>query len=235
MQNNVIDYILFARSIPEQSKKYGGTFSCSLGFSPKLQSLVRIYPIPLTHMKMWEMYQIEVEKNIRDSREESYKIGSKTKYENWSGFEKDIILVKKFKKQDVFSLISFFGLHTSTIDDLNKNKKSIGVIKIDSVRCYWNTNERFIDTSQLTLFNDINDELDTYTKDTKRYEARITFRSNNKVHDLQINEWGVYEFLRKFQGKYKVDDAFKYWNNASYLLIGNLHSHRNVWSVLNFF
>lgn len=236
MNYKKIEYILFARSIPEYSSRYGGLFSCSLGYSPTLKDLVRIYPIPLTNMRMWEMYQMDVEKNKKDSRVESYKLKSYSKYENWYGFDKDVIFLKKYTKSDVFNLISMMNLNTSSIDELNKQKKSIGIIKVDQVNCYWDVNNRYVNTNQLGLFEDVGlADWTSYTKETKQLEARIRFTSSLKTHDLQINEWGVYEFYRKFSGKYHVDDAFKNWQKANYLLIGNLHSHRNIWSVLNYF
>lgn len=236
MASKTIDYILFARSIPEYSKRYSGLFSCSLGYSPTLKELVRVYPIPITTMRMWEMYRMEVEKNKLDSRQESFKLKSYTKYEGWYGFDKDVIYMAKYSKADVFNLLTMMNLCSSTIDELNKNKKSIGIIKIDAIKCYWDVNERYVNSNQLGLFEDVGfAEWTSYTKESKQLEARVQFISNNKTHDLQINEWGVYEFYRKFSGQYNVNDAFKNWQKAQYLLIGNLHSHRNTWSVLNYF
>ncbi len=110
MKSNNIEYILFARSIPEYSKRYGGTYSCSLGYSPTLKSLIRVYPVPIIKMYSWEMYNISVEKNNLDSRVESYKFSSTTKYENWSGVEKHLLFVKKFQKAQVFNLMEHLKL-----------------------------------------------------------------------------------------------------------------------------
>jgi len=236
MNSKKIEYILFARSIPEFSKRYNGLFSCSLGYSPTLNDLIRIYPIPLINMRLWEKYSVEVEKNNRDSRTESFKLKSYSKYENWYGFEKDVIFLSKYSKADIFNFLSMSNLLSSNIDDLNKQKKSIGIIKVDQLNCYWDINERYINSTQLGLFEDVGlADWTSYTKESKQCEARIRFISNNKQHDLQINEWGVYEFYRKFAGKYQLNDAFKNWNKAQYLLLGNLHSHRNIWTVLNYF
>lgn len=236
MNANTIDYILFARSIPEHSKRYGDLFSCSLGYSPTLKDLVRIYPIPLKNMKAWNMYRMEVEKNKLDSRYESFKLKSHSKYEGWVGFEKDVLFMAEYKKHSVFNMLCSIGLCDSTIDQLNINKKSIGIIKIDSLKCYWDVNERYINKNQLGLFEDVGlEDWTSYTKESKQLEARACFLSNGKTHDLQINEWGVYEFYRKYSGQYNMNDAFRNWQKAKHLLIGNLHSHRNVWSVLNYF
>jgi hypothetical protein len=233
---NKLEYILFARSIPEHSKKYGGLFSCSVGYCPNLKQLIRIYPVPLTGLKMWERYSVPVEKNKLDSRAESYKLASYAKYENWVGLDKDVIYLGKFTRDQIKKTI-FQSLVTSeSIADLNKNRKSIAIIRANNVNLKWEPNGRFINTRQYGLFEDVGlADYTSFTKETKELEARISFTNNGKHHDLQVNEWGVYEFYRKFHGVHPINDAFRYWKNANYLLIGNLHSIRNVWVVLNYF
>jgi hypothetical protein len=231
-----LEYILFARSIPEHSKKYGGLFSCSVGYSPTLKELIRIYPIPLTGLKMWERYSVPVEKNKLDSREESYKLASYARYENWVGLDKDVIYIGKYSRDHITKTIFRQVVTIESISDLNKAKKSIAIIKADNVNCSWEPNDRYINTNQFGLFEDVGlAGYTAFTKDTRQLEARVRFTNNGKQHDLQVNEWGIYEFYRKFHGVYPVNDAFKNWKNATHLLIGNLHSIRNVWVVLNYF
>jgi len=77
-----ITYTVIAKSVPEYSTKYGGLFTCTLGYCHESNSLIRVYPIPVTGMSKWHTYSIEIEKNKRDSREESWKLSSYAKYEN---------------------------------------------------------------------------------------------------------------------------------------------------------
>lgn len=235
MQNK-LEYVLFARSIPEYSKKYGGLFSCSVGYSPTMKELIRIYPIPLTGLRMWERYSVPVEKNKLDSRKESYKLASYTKYENWVGLDKDVIFLGKYTRDQITKTIFRSLLTSESIPDLNKARKSIAIIKADNVNFSWEVNDRYINTNQFGLFEDVGLAGYTkFTKDTRELEARVSFMNNGNIHNLQVNEWGVYEFYRKFHGVYPINEAFKNWSKASYLLIGNLHSIRNVWVVLNYF
>lgn len=231
-----IEYILFARSIPEHSKKYGGLFSCSVGYSPTLKELIRIYPIPLTGLKMWERYDVPVEKNHLDSRKESYKLASYAKNENWVGLDKDVFFLGKYTRDQITKTLLHDLYTTESIKELNKQRKSIAIIKASNINLSWEPNGRYIDTTQFGLFEDVGlAGYTAFTKDTRQLEARIRFSNNFNDHDLQVNEWGVYEFYRKFHGVYPINDAFKNWKKANYLLIGNLHSIRNVWVVLNYF
>ena len=87
-----ITYTVIAKSIPEYSKRDGSLFTCTLGYCHEMNQIIRVYPIPITGIKKWETYYIEVEKNKRDTRDESWKLSSYAKYENWIGLEKDVLV-----------------------------------------------------------------------------------------------------------------------------------------------
>lgn len=233
MGKQKIEYILLAKSIPEYDKRTDGVYTCSLGYSPTLNKMIRVYPLPMVGMKKWGRYVIEVEKNKRDSREESWKLSSYTRFEKFVGFENDLLYLGQCNKNALHKILS--SIVSPSISNLNENRQSIGVISSIVVNPYWDTNKRFINTRQIGMFEDVEiADFTKYTKETKLKEARIKFKDGDGSHDLQLNEWQYYEYQRKF----KADKgAFRYIVKYDYklLLLGNMLQYRNNWMVLSVF
>lgn len=224
-----IEYTLIVKTVPEISKRDGGVFTCSIGYSPQL-GFIRLYPLPMHGMKRWGKYELEVEKNKRDSRAESWKLASYTRYEQFVGFEKDVIYKGQDDKESIIAKMQ--ALAAPSIGRLNEQRKSIGFVLSSAVKPYWQTNERFINTKQIGLFEDVEiSDFCKYTKETKERESRITFIDGDGKHDLQLNDWQYYEYQRRFGA---TDEAFRFINKseANILVLGNMYSHRNVWLAL---
>lgn len=221
-----IEYIVIAKTIPEISKRDGREYSCTVGYSPQL-GFIRVYPVPLNGFKRWHKYIIEVEKNNRDTRKESWKLSSMTRIDNFIGIEKDIILIGKVNKENIISM--FHHIVSPSISRLNEDRKSIGVIKTNQLKPYWDVNKNFVNTAQYNLFEDVSCiETSVFTKDQYLKESRILFNDLDGSHDLQLNDWQYYEYQRKFGAK---KDAFRYINSdkENYVLIGNMYQYRNIW------
>jgi hypothetical protein len=231
-----IDYTVIAKSVPEYSVKNGGIFTCTLGFCHNTQSIIRVYPIPIKGMNKWHTYRINVEKNKRDTRDESWKLLSYSQYENWIGLEKDVICLGKIDRNKGIQTLLQSKQIMPSIEFCNKIKISIAIIPINQYYLFWDINDRYINTKQLGLFQDVEiADWATYTKDTKEYEARIMFSNGHLQHNLQFNDWGVTEWLRKFQGLYPIKQAFRNLQNKNYCLIGNMNHYRNNWIALDLY
>lgn len=233
-----ITYCLLCKTIPEYSKTDQTLYSCSIGFSPQL-GLIRVYPLPPTGMVKWGIYKIEVEKNKRDSRAESWKLTSYTRKDNWRDIEKDCIKVGTGKPDKI--LPSLMEYVYPSISQLNKDRKSIGLINTDDAYTLkWESNKRFINTKQIGMFEDVEiADWASFTKETKEKESRVIFVDGDGKHNLQFNEWQVYECGRKFgydgqAFRFLLDEKSK-GKKGQYLLIGNMHSYRNNWIGLGFF
>jgi hypothetical protein len=225
-----IRYVVLAKSIPEYSKRDGFCYTCSLGYSPEL-GLIRVYPLPVIAMHKWDIYEILIERNKYDTRAESWKLSSYARKENWIGLDKDVRLLGKANPSKIISLIA--NQKSNSIKTLNVNKNSIGLIHLNDYRIYWDVNNRYIDDKQYGLFEDVEiADFTKYTKETKTMEARIYFRDSDGEHDLQYNEWQIYEYQRKFAAN---DEAFRFMRNKNLLLIGNMHNYRNSWIGLGVF
>lgn len=227
-----IRYCLLAKTIPEYSKRDDTCYTCSIGVSPEL-GLMRLYPIPLSGMKKWGIYELEVEKNKRDSRHESWKLSSYSRKNNWIGLSEDVKFIRNANKSLVLDFLTNYVY--PSISDLNKKRRSIGLIHSPKFNAFWDVNERYYNESQTRLFEDVEmNEFDKFTKRTKQKEARIIFKDGDGKHNLQLNEWGLYEYQRKFKAD---NNAFRFLKpkDNSYLLVGNMHNHRNIWIGLNVF
>lgn len=222
-----IEYIPIVRTIPENTKD--GLYTCTIGYSPQL-GFIRVYPMPIQKLKIWGRYSIEVERNKRDSRKESWKLSSYSRHEGFVGFEQDCIYLGDYSRDLIINLAQ--SMAYPSISKLNDDRKSIGFILSDKVNARWDKNERFINTSQINLFEDV--ELPgfaKYTKDSRHYESRITFVDGDGTHDYQLNDWQYYEYQRKHGSG---SEAFRHVNNKGTMLlfVGNLHHHRSTWMCL---
>jgi hypothetical protein len=231
-----ITYTVIAKSIPEYSKKNGGLFTCTLGYCHESKSIIRVYPIPIVGMKKWHTYSIEVEKNNRDTRDESWKLSSNSQYENWSEFGKDVIYLGQVNRKIGIQYLMQTKQIMPSIQLCNNMKISIAIVPMMKYNIYWDVNKRYVNTNQLGLFEDVEiADWASFTKETKESEARIEFYGNDGHHNLQFNDWGVTEWYRKFRGKHPIEDAFRNLQNKNYCLIGNMHNYRNNWIALDLY
>lgn len=227
-----IKYTMIVKTIPEVSKRDGGVYTCSIGYSDEL-GFIRVYPLPLYGMKRWGIYEIEVEKNKRDSRAESWKLSSYTRHENFLGFEKEIIYLGDANKEKIMQ--KMVAALSPSISRLNEQRKSVGFIESSFINAHWDVNDKFINTRQFGLFDDVEiADFCKYTKHTKEKESRIIFTDGDGEHNLQLNDWQYYEYQRKFGAK---PDAFRYAHKAGkkIILVGNMFQYRTSWIALGVF
>ncbi len=233
MSKQKIRYCLLAKTIPEYSKRDHSLYTCSIGYSPQL-GLIRLYPLPTSGMKKWGIYEVEVEKNKRDSRKESWKLSSMTRKDGWVGFAKDFKEVGTANQSKMLSLLLPYT--SPSIGQLNKDRKSIGIINVGAnYRFKWCANGKYINTNQVGMFEDVElADFTKYTKDTKEKESRIIFTDKDGKHNLQFNEWQVYEYQRKFGAD---SGAFRFLTGkqGQYVLLGNMLQYRVNWIGLGLF
>lgn len=230
MKSHKIKYVVLAKSIPEYSKRDGVCYTCSLGYSPEM-GIIRAYPLPVVSMNKWDIYEINVEKNKYDSRNESWKLSTYARKENWMGLGEDVRYLGTCNPQKIVDMIA--SQKVPSLKHLNRNKMSIGLVDLKEYRMYWEENKRYINTTQYGMFEDVSlADFTKYTKHTKEKESRIYFRDADGEHDLQYNEWQIYEFQRKFNA---TTEAFRHMKNKNMLLVGNMHNYRNVWIGLSLF
>jgi hypothetical protein len=226
------DLIILGRACPEPIKD-GRITVCLGGYSQAL-GFVRIYPTR-TDMawKQWDIVRVEVEKDDRDTREESWKIaGSRTEWDNLSG---KIEIVDNFPRGKWRDLIA--NLVDNCVQDINEAHRSLGIVKPNIVRRYFADNPLYGQMFQGVLpgFGE-----PTKVKHDFPVEPRVVYRCSvcktQNPHDQQVLEWGFYEWIRK-----NPDNINQVWKNALidspkhdiYFFVGNQFKHRTSFVVIS--
>lgn len=223
------DFIPLARTVPEESKKYGAR-TCMAGYSPELSQLIRVYPVLIdAPIKSRHRLQLELTRNPDDNRRESFKLLEA---------EQSILSFGDRPCVDtdgIFAYAKAMGL--SSIPKLNETRASLGFIMAKSASVEVVARSKFEDPRQGSLF-------DEFLSDAKKHQfvlgndhdllPYVTFWDAGGKHSLQIREWGAFEFLRRNQdspsnllGAYKTGSE-----REVLLLVGNMSHMRNVWMVL---
>jgi len=233
------DLIVLGNAVPDEISDNRITV-CTVAFS-KEHGLIRIYPVPpnspMNHR--WNVVSLPLERNTRDSRDESWKIqGSKAEWETLSD---KITLKGKLNRKEWIELIEYLKEHHSygCIEDINDKKLSLGIIvpKIIGKKLEKRKN---VDTAfQTTLVND-----DLFMT-INNYGVRpvISYscpkcRTIKKQHNQGVLEWGVYESLRSEQihpdqvwDNLHLDDS----GYDKTFLVGNMNIHRSKFLIISIF
>lgn len=223
------DYCCLGRTVPEESKKYGRKV-CSAGYSEELRSLVRVYPLPVvTGIRQRSVCTLELQRNQQDSRRESWRL-------NRDAANEGISLVGE--QRPTPQVIGWLQGHVAeSIRQLNASRDSLGVIRPRSTDCYFRdrVSRKPADPGQLLLFEDLDEQ---FGRDQVRLAPYLRFRDEDGTHDLQVREWGCYEWLRK-----RPESASRLWENLRLdradrdvlLVVGNMCNCRNTWLIISAF
>ena len=226
------DLIILGRACPEPIKN-GRTTVCLGGYSPTV-GFMRIYPTR-TDMPIcrWDIVRVEVEKDDRDTREESWKIaGSKTEWENLSAKVK---VVNKFPEKKRRDLIG--NIVDGCVQDINSANRSLGIVKPNIQKRYFASNPLYGQVFQQFLpgFSE-----PTRVKRDFSVEPRVKYKCSDcktkNPHDQQVLEWGFYMWIHK-----NPNNIEQVWKNALfdsskhdiYFLVGNLFRHRTSFMIIS--
>ena len=235
---SVDDIIILGNAVPDEISDNRKTV-CTTGYSEEL-GLIRIYPVPPdAKLTRWAKVGLDLERNPRDTRKESWKIrGSKT---NWSRLKYNIRRYGEIKeKLDQVALVdSLFDKYgVSCVSSLNERKESLGFVDPLISKYYFAKRSKVENSVQTTLFN----AEPFQTIRNYDIQPRLVYScpkcTGRMYHDQQILEWGAYEFIRKNPEKYEnIWENFGI-NNELYkkrLLVGNQALHRNSFMVISIF
>lgn len=217
----VEDFICLGRTVPEQSKKYGQKV-CMAGYSPELGQLMRVYPLPVCNpLRSMHSYVLSLTRNSGDSRRESWKLSDRVAlYESHETVSAERI------RTDLRSMAS------DSIDDLNSNRASLGVIMADYVQLEFTRREHVKLAEQLELFESTEE---AFGADAAAVAPYLVFDDACGRHRLQLREWGCYEWVRKHPGRHReLADNLQTRDPSKrhVLLVGNMANRRNVWLVI---
>jgi hypothetical protein len=220
------DFICLGRTVPEESKKYG-TKICMAGFSPELSALMRVYPLPIVNpIKARHECILELERNHCDTRRESWKLKDRGAG-ILSVSHKPVIEV-----QPLTTLLK--SCHAESITELNERRLSLGMIELMEPRGFFRQRDNVTHPDQGMLFEIADEVFGAGAIDIASY---IEFWDRDgKRHELQIREWGCYEWIRKNR-----ENAAQLWNNLrlgvgrTLAIIGNQANRRTSWLIVKTF
>ncbi len=219
------DFICLGRTVPEESKKYGAKV-CMAGLSRELGSLMRVYPLPVVNpIKARHECILELERNHQDNRRESWKLRHR----------KDGILSVSLKPVLTEELIAALRLHIArSIEELNECRSSLGVLELGQPRGFFRERNDITHPDQGMLFEVTDECFGAGAIDLAPY---IEFRDqDSRRHELQIREWGCYEWIRKERAR-----AAQLWDNlrlgtaSTLAIVGNQANRRTSWLIIKTF
>ncbi|PIY89113.1 MAG: hypothetical protein COY74_06740 [Nitrosopumilales archaeon CG_4_10_14_0_8_um_filter_34_8] len=233
------DFVVLGEAVPDEMKD-GRKTICTAGYSQKY-GLVRIYPVPPNaHLKRWQLIEVPLERNPKDTRNESWKIqGSKDEYYKLSG---KITIHDQLTRPKWVSLVNELNAKygVDCVSDLNDEKLSLGLIQPKSFTPRFEERKTYDSQIQMDLLNP-----DPFlTVHNYKLQPRITYRCSNcktkEPHDQQILEWGVYEWLRKNKDA-GIDKINEVWKNMhigesgyhNSFLVGNMAIHRTSFMIIS--
>jgi hypothetical protein len=222
------DFICLGRAVPENSKKYGRKV-CMAGYSEELRSFVRIYPLPVSNpIHQRSFCRLELTRPRHDSRDESWRL---TRESEDNGI---LEVLGEHPKDKVMEYLT--PRLSKSIASLNIDRKSLGVIRAHDINpLFRNGGKKLTDPDQLELFDDV---AEIFGPEAARLLPYIQFRDAGGCHELQVREWGCYEWLRK-----EPEKASQLWDNLRlgrsdseyFFFVGNMCHRRNVWLIISIY
>lgn len=226
--------IILGRGVPEQIKD-GRVTVCVAGWCQS-KGFVRIYPTRIkSPLKVWNIVDIEVERNPKDSRHESWKLPDSRS--GWENIDRHIDVVGHFERTRRFELLD--SIKSSCVLDINRQRNSLGIIKPVIKRAYLKPNQLYAKAHQ-PLF-EIMEDADVSTKRSYYVEPRLCYVCNpdcraKDAHDMQLLDWGCYRCIEK-----NPENPEKIWKNMRlnspgwnhYFLVGNQSNQRTSYMVIN--
>jgi hypothetical protein len=223
------DFVCLGRTVPEESTAHGHRV-CMAGYSESMRALVRVYPLPVQNpLRQRHVASLSVERNPKDCRVESWKLRDYDRsIMEATNDEVSMGTVRKWLR----------NLQVDSIKELNNARKSLGVLEVNGEpQPYFQRRDEVRDPAQMELFRfaDIDPRFGAEALDIA---PRLRFFDKaGHPHDLQVREWGAYEWVRKHRG-----DAVQLWKNyrlydgrPTLLLIGNMNNQRTSWLIINMF
>lgn len=216
-----IRFVQIAIAQREWNAKLGGYYHCSIGLDINTNQLTRLYPVATQSMWKHCVYELKVEP-MTCRRERSYK-PIQTKF--------------LYKQTQVETNLMLNRIPITSIDYLNDEKLSMGVIDASEKRLLVQTNMQEVHTTQTLLF----DFEDTITKPMIRSHADVVHkdirihiadkRTKQGYRDLSYNESHFYIGLEK-NGALPNTYNGSHWDR---LIVGNLRNHRSTFIGLCLF
>jgi hypothetical protein len=218
-----INFLQIAIAQWEHNNKLKGTFHCTIGLNIDTFELVRLYPVDLWAMRKNCLYNIEVEP-MTCKRENSFKP----------------IAINQIGIYTSEQTTNFLNrLPVTSIEELNKNKLSMGIIDVSNKLITVETNQNYVEDSQFDLFEDT-EHSKIKSLDDKSFSAkikkdiRIKFPAKDTIQGYRNLSYNEFHF---FIGLSKNGSIPNYYNKPEWskMIVGNMRNHRSTFIGLCLF
>ncbi len=189
-------------------------------------------------IRRWDIIRAEVERNARDTREESWKlVGSGS---HWAEVVQRVEVVGRIKDHSDRRHLVLKNL-SPCISAINKARKSLGLISPREIKkCYFKHNPQYGQIFQPFLIPEYDESWASVKSDFEE-EPRIRYscsecQTSQGHHDQKVLEWGFFEWIRKNPGKIE-----QVWQNAKinsdthdiFLFVGNQAQRRSSFLIIS--
>lgn len=224
------DFVMLGTTVPEVISD-GREAVCSAGYSDEFGSLLRLYPLArFDAPKRWHTYRVEIERNSRDRRSESFALRGERR-ENHSDINR-----RSFSETGKIAPASLADVVernlVASIREANDRRISLAFLRPRDLRLEFDYNPAAPDAPQLKLFPADPSQLNGSRRFP--YIPRLRFFDERGYgHNLKLRDWGAFEFLRKFpEDRAGLESNLKLDSDAV-LLVGNHAQHRSSWLVIS--
>jgi len=224
------EFTMLGKTAPVLHKESKRRFVCSAGIDPSF-GLVRIYPLAVEDApQRWSKNTIEVGRNPRDNRFESFQIRGERDADNHAAINR---MFKRVGESKPVELEEVIARNTATsINELNVKRKSLAFVPLpaNSATLEWGEDQRHPNHPQGAFDLDIPGEGEVGNEaERSAFTPKLRFMLGDNEHCLTVRDWGAYEFMRK-NGR---DGLSLDLHLDRLLLIGNHNVHRNSWLVIS--
>ena len=225
-------FTMLGKTVPQRTKD-GRTYVCSAGYTPDL-GLVRIYPLPLSGVPArWGTYRIDVERNPKDSRPESWRLAHDREPARHATANRHFTHVGDIRAQDRPHLVPD-RYYVNSIQEANERRLSLAMLRPHDVRIEWTkpgTSKHLtpLDIHQMELF-----PAWPHDQQPQHRVPRVVFDDDGGHHELQLRDWGAYRLIEKNGSDYAYDHMTRalHLGDRSALLVGNINNQRTAWLVI---
>jgi hypothetical protein len=227
------DFVMLGKTIPEPNSD-GRIFVCSAGCSAELRSLVRLYPLSRWQApRRWTVNRVPVERKPTDSRRESFCLKGNRSPETHArinGLFEGVGSIARPQRAECLR-----PYMVKSIREANERRMSLAIVAPLGVPVlHFDEAANAPDSPQRALFAADDNERQKLGAKRFAYQPRLRFCDEAGRHDLQLRDWGCYEFMRKY-GDNRRHELFAaaHLDKNPVLLVGNMNNQRTAWLVIS--
>ncbi len=243
-----LEVIILAKAEPSIYGTRNDISICVAGWSEH-KGFVRIIPVRPAQQdlfKDWNVLSMEVEKDSKDTRFETYKIVN----------DRTIKLIKQITNNEEKSALIRDILTDTCVPILNEQRRSLAIIQpdesnteyfyeqkeIEKIEHFEESLDKFLGIETIDK-NKIDGNFRPHVQQDSPFDLRIKYRCKGNclvktMHNQKVIEYGIKLFVRKYPEKisnwgsnYKLDDK----EYDKYFLIGNQRDNRTSWIIIKVF